>query len=125
MNLIGAESVNLLSVELCNPVTVELSQSLLTLIPSVSLQASAVSELQQDGGAAAAQRAHSVRSLPGLRLSGPPPSDPLQRENMDGLRLPPVIEEVLDPSGQSVYREGSLFVLTVYSTLFMTNTSKH
>lgn len=81
MNLIGAESVNL-SIDLCNPVLVELSQSLLTLLtllPSVSLQASVVSELQQDGGAAAAQRAHSVRSLPGLRLSGPPPSDPLQR----------------------------------------------
>lgn len=81
MNLIGAESVNL-SIDLCNPVLVELSQSLLTLLtllPSVSLKASVVSELQQDGGAAAAQRAHSVRSLPGLRLSGPPPSDPLQR----------------------------------------------
>lgn len=78
--------------------------TLLTLLPSVSLQASVVSELQEDEGAAAALCAHRLSSLLGLRVPGPPPSDPgpPSAQNMDGLRLPPLIEEVLEPSGQSV-----------------------
>ncbi|XP_058480409.1 coiled-coil domain-containing protein 136-like isoform X2 [Solea solea] len=86
-----------------------------------------VFQLQQDEGAAASLSARSVRRLPGFHLPArpqpplppphplcvcvcvsdlPPPLLPLARVSaaaadiMDGFRLPPLIEEVLDPSDE-------------------------